>query len=104
MSFSSSFLYKMKEVRITPKKREALEQLGITSSEDILQYYPYRYDTLEFLDYDKWEVNSHVIVEGTVLSKPKIYRFARNKSVISFELGNDHDTFRISVFNQPWVL
>lgn len=104
MSFSSSFLYKMKEVRITPKKREALEQLGITSSEDILQYYPYRYDTLEFLDYDKWEVNSHVIVEGTVLSKPKIYRFARNKSVISFELGNDHDTFRISVFNQPWYL
>ncbi|MBR6957278.1 MAG: hypothetical protein IKH73_02395, partial [Erysipelotrichaceae bacterium] len=94
----------MKEVRITPKKREALEEMGLLTSEDILNYYPYRYDTMEFLDYDKWEVNCRVIMEGTVLTKPKIYRFGKNRSVISFELGNDHDTYRISVFNQPWYL
>lgn len=94
----------MKEVRITPKKREALEEMGLFTSEDILNYYPYRYDTMEFLDYDKWEVNCRVIVEGTVLTKPKIYRFGKNRSVISFDLGNDHDTYRISVFNQPWYL
>ncbi len=92
----------MKEIKLTPKRKEALAQLGINNTEDIINYFPYRYDRLEFLDYHQWELNSKVIVEGEVFSRPKVARFGRGKSVIHFELGNRQDVFRITVFNQPW--
>ena len=92
----------MKEIKLTPKRREALAQLGINNTEDLINYFPYRYDRLEFLDYHLWSVNSRVIVEGEVFSHPKTARFGRGKSVIHFELGNRQDVFRITVFNQPW--
>lgn len=92
----------MKEIKLTPKRREALAQLGINSTEDLLNYFPYRYEKLEFLDYHLWTVNSRVIVEGKVFSRPKMFRFGSRKSVLHFELGNDQDVFKISVFNQPW--
>lgn len=92
----------MKEIKLTPKRREALAQLGINSTEDLLNYFPCRYEKLEFLDYHLWTVNSRVIVEGKVFSRPKMFRFGSRKSVLHFELGNDQDVFKISVFNQPW--
>ncbi|MBQ1521704.1 MAG: hypothetical protein IIZ74_02980, partial [Erysipelotrichaceae bacterium] len=92
----------MKEIKLTPKRKEALAQLGINNTEDIINYFPYRYDRLEFLDYHQWELNSKVVVEGEVFSRPKVARFGRGKSVIHFELGNRQDVFRITVFNQPW--
>lgn len=92
----------MKEIKLTPKRKEALAQLGINNTEDIINYFPYRYDRLEFLDYHQWELNSKVVVEGEVFSCPKVARFGRGKSVIHFELGNRQDVFRITVFNQPW--
>ncbi|MBR0385747.1 MAG: DEAD/DEAH box helicase, partial [Erysipelotrichaceae bacterium] len=94
----------MKELKLTPKKREALEELGISSSLDILEYYPYRYETVTFLPFSQWQLNSKVVVEGKVTSRPRLYRFGRNKSVISFELTTTENTFRISVFNQIWYL
>lgn len=92
----------MKEIKLTPKRKEALAQLGINNTEDIINYFPYRYEKLEFLDYHQWSVNNRVVVEGEVFSRPKAARFGRGKSVIHFELGNDQDVFRITVFNQPW--
>lgn len=94
----------MKELRLTDKRREALRQLGIEKASDLLEYFPYRYDAIEQLPYSDWEINSRVVVEGLVTSRPKLYRFGRNKSVISFELSSRENVFRISVFNQIWYL
>ena len=92
----------MKEIKLTPKRRLALNELGINNTSDLINYFPYRYEKLEFLDYHNWTVNSKVVVEGKVFSRPKVFRFGRRRSVIHFELGNDQDVFKISVFNQPW--
>ena len=78
----------MKEIKLTPKRREALQQLGINSTADLISYFPYRYENLQFTDYRDWEVNSRVIVEGKVFSRPKMVRFGSRKSVLHFELGN----------------
>ena len=94
----------MKEVRITPKKREILNRMELYTAEDILQYFPYRYDAVEFVDYDKWQINSRVVVEGMVVSKPRIFRYGRNRSVVNFDIENEYNVFRISVFNQQWYL
>ncbi len=94
----------MKEVRLTEKKKEALAQLGIEKSSDVLEYFPYRYETIEDAPYSSWEINSKVVVEGIVTSKPSIYRFGRNKSVINFVITTEDNTFKVAVFNQIWYL
>jgi len=94
----------MKEVRITPKKREILNKMELYTAEDILQYFPYRYDSIEYMDYDKWQINSRVVVEGKVIARPKIFRYGRNRNVINLDIENDYNVFRIAIFNQQWYL
>ncbi len=92
----------MKEIRLTPKRKQALTELGINNTSELISYFPYRYETTAFLDYALWEKDSHVAVEGAVATKPKMARFAGKRTLTSFEVETAFNTFRVSAFNQPW--
>ena len=50
-----------KEMKITPKKCEMLAKLGLENSDDVLGYYPFRYECLEITPYEKWQVKDRVV-------------------------------------------
>ena len=93
----------MKEIRFTPKQKEALASLGIADTEQLLHYYPYRYEKLNYLPYRQWQIDSQVIISGRVISRPKISYFQGRHSVIYFQMESEDNEFRISVFNRPWL-
>ncbi|MBQ1878545.1 MAG: hypothetical protein II161_07005, partial [Erysipelotrichaceae bacterium] len=92
----------MKEIKLTPKRKEALQQLGLNSSEDILNYFPYRYQKLEYLDYEDWQIDSKVVFEGILVGKPTVSRFGRNRSLITLPIETKFNVFKVAVFNQIW--
>ncbi|MBQ7223499.1 MAG: ATP-dependent DNA helicase RecG [Erysipelotrichaceae bacterium] len=92
----------MKEIKLTPKRKEALQQLGLNSSEDILNYFPYRYQKLEYLDYEDWQIDSKVVFEGILVGKPTVSRFGRNRSLITLPIETEFNVFKVAVFNQIW--
>lgn len=94
----------MKEIRFTPKQKEKLASLGLETSEDILTYYPYRYEKTEYVEEAQWLINSRVVVEGTLVSRPHVYRYRGNRSVINFDLQGQHNVYHITVFNQIWYM
>lgn len=92
------------ELKITPKKKQALEQLNLNSIQDILLFYPIRYEILEYIEPENQKINDQVIVEGIICSKIKIAYFGNNKSVINFDIECQNIRYHITAFNQPWLM
>ena len=88
---------------VGPKRVQALNKLGIFTIDDLLGYYPMRYNDLamktpaETLDGEK------VTFKGVITSPPTINRFGYKKTRTSFRLTVGNDTIMVSFFNQPWV-
>jgi len=91
-------------LKFTKSQIEAFKSLGINSSEDLLYYFPYRYEVLEYLPYEKWKIDSKVVFQGTITNKPKINYFKGKTCLISFECSTDFEQLKIVTFNRPWLI
>ncbi|MGY3741949.1 ATP-dependent DNA helicase RecG [Leuconostoc inhae] len=87
---------------VGPKRLAALHELGIFTIEDLIGYFPFRYEDLgerlpsETLDGDK------VTFKGIVSTPPVITRFGK-KNQTRFGLLIEHENIRVTFFNQPWI-
>ncbi|MFT8916601.1 MAG: ATP-dependent DNA helicase RecG [Oenococcus sp.] len=85
------------------KRAEALKQLGIENIEDLLTYYPFRYDDFETRLPSQTDDGQKVTFKGIVSSPPVLTHFGYHKSRLSFHLLIAHDNISVSFFNQPWL-
>ena len=87
---------------VGPKRLDALHEIGIFTIEDLLTYFPFRYEDLgeripsETLDGEK------VTFKGVVSSPVIVTRFGK-KNQTRFGLLIEHENVRVTFFNQPWV-
>lgn len=93
----------LKDCKITPKKRACFEQMGIMNSDDLLSYYPFRYDQLECKPYSEWQVKDRIAIEANLITLPRSIRFKGNRTMTKFSVENEDDIFEIVIFNRPWV-
>ena len=91
------------EIKLTPKKREALEKLGMNTVRDILLYYPSRYEVIQPVKPSEEKIDQQVIIEGMISSKVRVSYYGVNKSVINFDVDSGEDIYHITAFNQPWL-
>ncbi len=91
-----------KEMKITPKKCEMLAKLGLENSDDVLGYYPFRYECLEITPYEKWQVKDRVVFEARMISSVKTVRFG-GRVMSKFDVENEENLFHITIFNRPWT-
>jgi ATP-dependent DNA helicase RecG len=94
---------KLEELELTKKRMNIVKNLELSDSDDILSYYPSRYDRLVNKSFDKWLIKERVIFEGTITSSASIYRYQRNKSIIKFSVETDTQIIDIVLFNRPWA-
>ncbi|MDN6900347.1 ATP-dependent DNA helicase RecG [Oenococcus sicerae] len=85
------------------KRALVLKQLGIRTIEDLLTYYPYRYDDLASRLPSQTDDGQKVTFKGTISSPALLLRFGYKKSRVSFHLLVGHDNIAVSFFNQPWI-
>ncbi|ETI99456.1 MAG: hypothetical protein Q611_LSC00287G0002, partial [Leuconostoc sp. DORA_2] len=87
---------------VGPKRLEALHEIGIFTIEDLVTYFPFRYEDLgervpsETLDGDK------VTFKGIVSTPAVMTRFGK-KTQTRFGLLIAHENIRVTFFNQPWI-
>ena len=91
-----------KSLKLTKKKIEVLNRLGIYDTDALLSYYPTRYDVLNILPYSQWKVKEHVTFEAEVVSRVRSFRKGRLVTS-SFEVMYDDHVLRITIFNRPWA-
>ena len=92
-----------KQLRLTKKQIEKLNALHIYDSEDVLRYYPYRYEMMKQDDYSQWKIKDKVTFEAEVISSVRTFRFGVKKSVCSFDVMAFDRILHVSIFNRPWA-
>ena len=84
-------------LKLTKYRIEALHTLHLETVEDLLSYYPYRYEVLHTSDYATWKDGDNVTFEAELVSS--IHQFRKGRLTISsFEVQAFDRVFKVSLF------
>lgn len=93
----------LKTIRISPKKQEILANMNIHCVEDLLTYYPFRYENIEILPFSQWQKDGKIATEGVIVTRAHVVRLGGKRSLTRFKIMNAEGEFMVSLFNRPWV-
>ena len=94
----------LSKLKYTPKRLEILKRLGINDSEEVLRYYPFRYEKYEIMPFKSFKEGERVVFEGEIISSPSSYRYKRNLSIVRFKvLVEDEYELTLTIFNRIWA-
>lgn len=85
------------------KRAEDLAALGITTVNDLMSYYPFRYEDIQERTLTEINDQEKVTIKGVVVAPAVLNRFGYKKSVLRFRMMQDHAVFSVSFFNQPYL-
>ncbi|MGT2637615.1 ATP-dependent DNA helicase RecG [Streptococcus ratti] len=86
-----------------PKSAEKFHKLDIYTIEDLLLYYPFRYEDFKTKSVFDLVDGEKAVVTGTVVTPPNVqyYGFKRNR--LSFKIKQGEAVIAVSFFNQPYL-
>ena len=86
-----------------PKRAESFRKLGINTIEDLLLYFPFRYEDFQHRLVADLADGEKAVVAGTVVTPANVqyYGFKRNR--LSFKLRQGESVFAVNFFNQPYL-
>lgn len=91
-----------KSLHLTSKRIETLARLNLKTTDDLLSYYPFRYDVLSVKPFENWLIKERVTFQGEVISPVKTWRHGRI-TTSSFEVQMEDHILKITIFNRPWA-
>lgn len=90
-------------LKLTSRRQGLLAKMGIASVEDLLETYPFRYETIEIVPYDQWQENDHVCFEGLICQAARVIRLGKNRSMTKFTVISYDQEIEVTLFNRPWT-
>lgn len=91
------------KMKLTPKRQEICTRLGLNTDEDILRYYPYRYENYLKTHYKDFKIGETVIFDCELLKSPTVFRYQGNRSVTRFRVLYEENEILVTIYNRPWV-
>ena len=85
------------------KAKELLNKLGIMDINDLLTYYPVRYDVLKRSNLKEITEDEKIIIDGRVESSPLILRFNKGLNKMNFRLATQEGVVGVSIFNRAFM-
>ena len=88
---------------IGPKIIVELNKLNINNLEDLLTYYPYRYNHYKPTTLKEINDNETAVINGTIETSPKVMYLKRNLNKITFNLNTGKEIILITIFNRAFL-
>ncbi|MFA1818608.1 ATP-dependent DNA helicase RecG [Virgibacillus oceani] len=88
---------------IGEKFAEDLAAMHIYTVEDLLHYFPYKYDIYEIKPLSELIHEDKVTVEGRIVSEPSLTFYGRKKSRLSFTLEVENIAVKAVMFNRAFA-
>ena len=86
-----------------PKGLRLLNQLGIHTINDLIGYYPFRYDILKRSDINVAMKDDKVIVDGVIESVPRVFHINRKMDKMDFKMNVQNHLLNITIFNRGFL-
>ena len=91
-----------KRLKLTARRIEALNSLGIYDTDALFSYYPYRYEIMEQKPFQEWQEKDKVTFEAEVVSPVKTWRHGK-LTTTSFDVMAYDRILKVTIFNRPWA-
>ena len=80
-----------------------LNNLGIYNIDDLVNYYPYRYDIVKRSNLDSIKIGDKVIIDGVVESIPTINYYGKKKNSMSFRINVGSRLLALIIYNRGFL-
>ena len=67
-------MLEIQKLKLTPKRLETVKKLGLNTTEDIISYYPVRYENYEITPFAEFSANERVVFVGEIITVPSIWQ------------------------------
>lgn len=88
---------------IGPKSENILNKMGILNANDLITYYPYRYNIIEVKPLLEQENLNRIVVKGRISSTPTLTYFKKKMNCIRFKAEVESKLINIVIFNRQFL-
>lgn len=88
---------------IGPKTLELLYKINIYNTEDLITYYPYRYNIYKPMNLRECEENTNVTINATIESTPRLSYIKKNFNRLSFKAITNNLLINVTIFNRAFL-
>ncbi len=94
----------LKDVKkVGEKSISLLNNLGIYTVDDLIRYYPYRFEILATRNINDEKFFDNMVVSGIVESNPIVSFFKRNLNKLSFRCNVQNKIIKVNIFNRAYM-
>ena len=91
------------EIKLTPRRLTLLSDMEISSLDELLNYYPKKYEDLSVTPMTKDYDDNRVVCIGKIYSEVKHQRIRNNLSRIQFMAEVNNEIYTITIFNRDYL-
>lgn len=89
--------------KVGPKTINYLSKININTIENLLTYYPYRYNIIKLVNINESDDTLTTYVLATILSNPKVSYIKKNFNRLEFIAQNNNIEFKVVIFNRAFL-
>lgn len=84
-------------------KLRLLTKLGISSIDDLVTFFPFRYEEIKKSDMSSLKQDDPIVIDGVVVTPVKVFFFSRTMNKLSFTLQTETGVLQVSIFNRAFL-
>ena len=88
---------------VGPKTILSLNSLGIYTLDDLLNYFPYRYNVLKPVSLSTVSDDDQVLINGYIENPIKVFFIKKNLNKLSFKLNTGNELINVTIFNRAFI-
>ena len=88
---------------IGPKTERILINNNINDSDDLINYYPFRYNILKRSNINELNEIDNIVIDGIVESNPSIFFFNKKKNKMLFKFNTGESIYNVTIFNRGFL-
>ena len=91
------------EIKLTPRRRTLLSDMGICSLSELVNYYPKKYEDLSVCSLNLDNDDKRIVCVGKVYSEIKNQRLRKNLSRMQFMVEVNNEIYTVTIFNRDYL-
>ena len=88
---------------VGPKSAEKFKKLGIETLEDLLLYFPFRYEDFKTRNVLELEDGEKAVISGAVATPANVQYYGYKRNRLRFSIKQGDQVIAVNFFNQPYL-
>lgn len=88
---------------IGSKGLEILNRLGINDIDDLINFYPYRFNVIKKCNINETNDQDKITIDGYIESIPSVFRFKKKLDKMTFRFNTDNNIVNVVIYNRSFL-